>query len=351
MKRLGKRSRKATKLFDHIRELQMRVVVSILALIVAGLAAYAIYEPLLVILRSPLDAPLYYSSPAGSFAFVMKICFMGALAVTIPIIIYNLIMFVRPAFEQAITLKRVYLTTILSAILAITGAVFGFAVIVPGALHFFAGFQVEGLSALISADSYLGFVTNVVITFVIMFQLPLLIGFIDAIKPLPPKKLLGFEKWVILGSLVVSLLVPFAFDFTTSMMIALPIVVLYNLSIIVVMLQHARTARKAHLATRAAVTKPAFNSSVVPESSLLLTEMSFEGLMDEVSNIGQFMPAATISPRRAGIDIRPLTSRPEVIKPAAWVHRIPDQIILGEHAQLISDIGRGSNVNHALASQ
>lgn len=65
----------------------------------------------------------------------------------------------------------------------------------------------------------------------------------QAIKPLSPSNLLKGEKWVVLGSLIVSLLVPFAFDLTTSMMIALPIIVLYNICLVIVTLRTFRRSK------------------------------------------------------------------------------------------------------------
>lgn len=354
MKRLGRHSRPATKLLDHVRELRMRLVVSLITLIIAGIAVYAFYGPILTLLRSPLNTPLYYSSPAGSFAFVMKVCFMGALAITIPVIIYNLIMFVRPVFEDKLPLGRVYGTTALSAVLALTGAVFAFVFILPGTLHFFSGFQVSGLNALISADSYLSFVTNVIITFILMFQLPLLVAFIDSIHPLPPKKLLSMEKWVILGSLIISILVPFAFDLMTCLMIALPIVVLYNLSIIIVVLQHAQTRHRTQVVTRQTTdtTQPT-QTKVAP---LPLNELSFDDILNEAfESQRQPEPIAVIPPlktRRAGMDIRPLTSRPLIVAPRIKKARtVTQQAALSSRVRLISDIKLGPVPNRALTLQ
>ncbi|MEP7204670.1 MAG: twin-arginine translocase subunit TatC [Candidatus Saccharibacteria bacterium] len=351
MKRLIKRSRPATKLFDHIRELQMRLTVSVISLVVAGTAVYIVYEPLLALLRSPLNAPLYYSSPAGSFAFVMKICFMGALALTIPIIIYNLIMFIRPVFEDKLSLRRVYATTATSALLAISGALFGFVIIIPGSLKFFAGFQVSGLSALISADSYLNFVTNVIITFIIVFQLPLLLSFIDSIHPLPPKKLLGLEKWVIVGSLVISLLVPFAFDLTTMLLIALPIVVLYNLSIVMIVLQGAHKRRKARSAVR--VAQRLRQLAMTQASALSQSDLSFEAIPDELWESRQpAMPYTFRGERvtqRAGIDIRRRTTPPEVVVRRARNRPMVDSTALASQVRIISDVRRRTTTNRALA--
>lgn len=342
MGRSVRRSQPAITLYDHIRELQMRLLASVSVLVAAGVAVYFIYEPLLTLLRSPLNAPLYYSTPAGSFAFVMKICFMGALVITIPVIIYNLIMFIKPVFEKEVAIKRIYTTAALSLVFAATGAIFAFTCILPGTLHFFAGFQVSGLNALISADSYLNFVTNVIITFIIMFQIPLLIGFIDSIKPLSPKKLLKMEKWVILGSLIIALLVPFTFDVITSLLVALPIVALYNISIAIVVLKHIKLSRKAH----AAIIKPSFNPSVA--STLSLDELAFNSFADELIN--QKTPDAPIaSPRHTVMDICYTTTKPKPITPVDYIVNQPKLKTFNNHARLISDFNRLPRTNHASA--
>lgn len=350
MRDTRQKSQTTMTLIDHIRELRVRLLVSALILVIAGVGVYFLYEPILALLRSPLGTPLYYSSPAGSFAFVMKICFMGALAITIPIIVYNLIMFIRPAFVAAIPKRRVYMTSLASGVLAAAGATFGFLVIIPGALHFFAGFQVDGLSALISADSYLSFVTNVIITFILVFQLPLVLTFIDRIKPLTPKSLFKAEKWVILGSLIISFLVPFALDITTSILIALPIIVLYNLSIVAILMHHARVATRQRKMERVMLEK---GLAAMPNSSLALSEVTFESLVGSsfieptshsVMLSEQTIVAQHVRRNRSGVmDIRPSRGPAPVVTPAPWVHRIHDPIPLSERAKIISDIRPVSN--------
>lgn len=234
-------------LLDHVKELRLRLFVCLLVLLAGGVLGYVFYEQLLVWLTTPLGSGLYYTTPAGSFNFILKVASMIGVALAVPVIIYQLIMFILPALPKAFSSARIAAYTGISVLLALAGAAFGFYAILPGALHFFAGFQVEGLSALISADSYLSFVTNVLITFILVFQIPLLLVIIDHIKPIKPMKLLKAEKYVILGGLVISFFVPFALDITTSLLIAAPIVILYNLSIVMIVARHALKARKGQV--------------------------------------------------------------------------------------------------------
>jgi sec-independent protein translocase protein TatC len=196
-------------------------------------------------MSSPLGTPLYYSDPSGGFSFVMKVCFTCGLVLSIPVLIYNSIMFVRPAFKNILTVKYVIRISIFSTLLAIAGAVFAYICILPGTLDFFKGFDGSGLSALISADSYLSFLTNLIIMFVIVFQIPLVISIIDRIKPIPPKKLLKYEGPVIFICIFASLFAPFTYDLFTNLIFAGPMIILYNLSIVVIAVNHMKKPKKS----------------------------------------------------------------------------------------------------------
>jgi len=225
-------------LMDHIRELRTRIIVCAVVLVIGGVVGYVFYDAILAWLRSPLGTDLYYSTPAGSFNFILKIASMVGILAAVPFLIFQLIMFIQPVFREKLSSVRITFYTIASMLLAVAGAAFAFYVILPGALKFFAGFEVEGLSALIDANSYLNFVINAIVTFIIVFQIPLVMVIIDRIKPISPKKLFAAEKYVILGGLLVSLIVPFALDLATCLLIASPIIILYNLSVGMIIIRH-----------------------------------------------------------------------------------------------------------------
>jgi sec-independent protein translocase protein TatC len=245
-----------TMLVHHVREIQIRLLAIASVLIAGMIVGYVYYEPLFEFIKAPLNAPLHYMSPAGSFTLIIKICLMIGVIVALPVAVYNAIMFIQPALEKRLSRARVYLTTLASLLLAGGGAAFGFLIILPLALHFFYKFQVSGLVAIISADEYLQFVVSIIVTFALIFQLPLLISLIDHITPLPPKKLLKIEKYIIVGSIFIGVVVPFALDPTVQLLIASPIIILYNLSIVIVLLQHAARKRR-HAKSEKRVSEPA----------------------------------------------------------------------------------------------
>lgn len=318
------RSQHVTTMIHHVKEIQLRLLVVVAVLVVGMIIGYLFYEQLFQFIKSPLHTDLHYTSPAGSFNFIIKICLMVGLVAALPVAVYNIIMFIQPALQERITKLRVYVTTFLSLFLALAGASFAFLVIIPMALAFFFKFQVDGLQALISADDYLQFVVNVIVTFALIFQLPLVISFIDHVKPLPPKKLFKAEKFIIVGSIAIGVLVPFALDPAVQFLIASPIIILYNLSIVVVLVQrHARRRRAASHSTSRPETLVATESAptpVVTRNNILTPQGSAVKHHQPVrpaviSDIGRSRPHATPTarpPRRMPVRQRG-TSGPRLI--------------------------------------
>ncbi len=220
--------------YHHIKELRKRLFFSALSLLAGAGIAYVFRTEIITYLKSPLSEALYYTTPAGGFNFVMKICFVSGLFLAIPVIAFNAVRFLQPALDKNISQKQVATVTGLSMVMAVMGAAFAFLVIVPVSLHFFLGFVTDGIKPLLSANDYLSFVLNSLIAFIIIFQLPIVILFINHIKMIPTKKMLKYERHIIVGSLVIALILPFTYDPLTQFLIALPIVALYNLSILLV---------------------------------------------------------------------------------------------------------------------
>jgi len=256
-----------TMMVHHIREIQLRLLSVVSVLIVGMVVGYFFYEPLFEFIKAPLSGPLHYMSPAGSFTFILQICLMAGIVLALPVAVYNGIMFIQPALSQRLSRRRIYVTTFMSLILIVVGAAFGFLLIIPLALKFFSDFQINGLEAIISADEYLRFVVSVIVTFVLIFQLPLLMSLADHITPIPPKKMLKFEKYIILGSIFVAIVVPFANDLTVQTLIASPIIILYNVSIVVVLIQHSfrsrRTRKLARQEAKVSKLEPKLEQAVV----------------------------------------------------------------------------------------
>lgn len=243
---------------EHIHELRRRLTWPALILVIGATAGFIFHNAIIMFLQAPLHQTLYYTTPAGGFNFIMKVCFILGITLAVPALIYNIISFIEPAVDKKITKRLITLVTALSLTLGLAGAAFAYYAALPMSLKFFGNVNVAGIKPLISADDYLNFTLTCIGTFILLFQIPLLVLFINHIKPMSPRKLLKYEKYVIVGSLAIALILPFSYDPLTQFLIALPMIALYNLSIVFVWManRERRKFRKQRLAAEMYAKQP-----------------------------------------------------------------------------------------------
>lgn len=217
---------------DHIKELRRRILWVILAVGLSGALAYVLRVRLTNVLQHPLGAPLYYTSPAGSFNFVLKLSVIIGMFIALPVFIYHILRFIEPALPMRIGRGLMIKVIGSSFLLAVAGVCFGFFLMIPMSLHFFLGYSTSQIKPLITADEYLSFVLNHLLTFALAFQIPMIFLFINRIKPLKPSKLLRYQRHVIVGSFALAIILPFTYDPLSQFIVAIPIVILYYLSVI-----------------------------------------------------------------------------------------------------------------------
>lgn len=125
--------------------------------------------------------------------------------------------------------------------LACLGMAFAYFVSLPASLHFLTTFGDSGdIHALITANEYFNFVLTYVAGFAILFQVPLIITFTNRVTPLPPKKLLGATRYVIVLSFIVAAIITPTPDPMNQAIMAGPIILLYLLSVCIVTLHPKR---------------------------------------------------------------------------------------------------------------
>jgi sec-independent protein translocase protein TatC len=196
-------------------------------------------EPVITALQRPLGQELFYTSPQGGFDFVVRVSMLIGLFLTLPVAVYNLLRFIEPALSRPLGRRLPVLAVSSSVVLTLAGAAFAYFVGLAAALHFFASVGSPDLHALIGADRYFSFVLAYVATFAVVFHLPLLLLLINHVTPLGPGALTRWRKWVIVGSFAVALVIPSAPDPLSQVILAIPLIALYELSILLVWLANA----------------------------------------------------------------------------------------------------------------
>ncbi len=251
---------------DHIKELRNRILWVVLSIGASAGLGYGFHARIINLLIHPLGSPVFYTSPSGSFNFVIKVSLVIGAFITLPVIIYQLVRFLEPAFPKRVS--RSFMVKVIgsSFLLASAGIAFGYFYMIPMSLKFFAGFSSTQIKPLISASEYLTYILNSLITFAVVFQIPLLILFINWFKPIKPGKLLHYQRHVVVGSLGLAVLLPFTYDPISQFIFAIPIIVLFYLSAILLwIVDKRRPKERPNFVVATAQTATPISAPITPE--------------------------------------------------------------------------------------
>ena len=220
----------------HLEELRNRLIKAFIAVGVGFVLSYAFKEKLFQILTAPLisvmetgETLIYTNLPEAFFTF-LKTAFLSGILLASPIIIYQFWMFTAPGlYKQE---KRLLLPVVfLSSVFFIGGALFGYFIVFPWGFKFFLGFASETVRPLPSMKEYLSFSSKLLLAFGLVFELPLIITFLARLGVVSVEFLKKNRKYALLLFFAgAAILTPP--DVVTQIMMALPLMVLYEISII-----------------------------------------------------------------------------------------------------------------------
>lgn len=228
---------------DHMREIRTRLFIVAAAFLIGSIISYMYLDQVINVLLAPLDGrKLIYLNPAGGFSFIFLVSIYAGIALAVPLLIQQLYGFVKPILPA--NMRRYSWRILLASfILLISGIAFGYFIAIPGALKFLYEFAGDYVQASLTADSYLNFVIAYTIGIGLVFQLPLFLLLVHWIKPFTPKGLLLTERWVVVLAFVAAAIITPTPDPLNQTIIALPIIVVYQLGVVAILIA-IRRARK-----------------------------------------------------------------------------------------------------------
>lgn len=242
-KRLSRPPSKAT-LLEHLNELRRRLTWVAIGIVAFASLGWYIQDILIRFLIAPAaDQEFIYTTPGGGFSFLLIISIYFGIAMSVPLIVYQLLRFIEPVLKRSDS-GFIAKCTVFSAILAALGIAFAYYIGLPAALHFLtSALQNDQIEAMLSINSYMSFVTVYLAGSALIFQIPLIMLFINRIKPLQPKKLLKAERWVIVASFIIAAIITPTPDLMNLLIVAVPMILIYQLGIVLVWVYNKRANR------------------------------------------------------------------------------------------------------------
>jgi len=245
---------------DHLEELRKRIIISLGCILVFMIASFAfsnifikwlLYPPIII---PDVPPPIELMTPVitrvqGLMVVRIQVGLIAGIMLSLPVLLSQLWLFISPGLKRS---ERRYAVPLVftGTICFLIGAAFAYLIVIPIALHFLLtmgqidpslGIEVQNM---IDLQSYLGFVTTFMLISGLTFELPLLSYFLTKIGVLSPVFMRKYWRHAIITSLTLSAIITPTTDMVTLFVVAVPMIVLYEISIWVSRLVVRRKGRK-----------------------------------------------------------------------------------------------------------
>lgn len=243
--------RSKAPLLDHLIELRRRLLWSFATVAVSFGVCLYFARPIFGFLVQPLLAAgqdrLIYTAVFEAFFVEIKVAFFAALMVSFPIIANQLWQFVAPGLYSKE--KRAFAPfLLLTPFLFLTGAALAYYVAMPLALHFLLGYEgnIAGVQqeALPGVGNYLSFVTRFIFGFGVAFLLPVLLMLLERAGLVTRAQLKSGRRYAIVVAFVIAAVLTPP-DVISQLLLAVPLVLLYELSLVAIWFTERKRAREA----------------------------------------------------------------------------------------------------------
>ena len=232
---------------SHLEELRKRLIYSLIAVVICFLICYLFKELLFKILTLPLVAVLpekssmiFTSLPEAFFTY-LKVSFFGALFLSAPIVLYQIWRFISPGLFPT-EKKYAFPFVFFSTIFFVGGALFAYYAVFPIGFKFFVGFATESIRPMFTIREFLAFACKLLLAFGVIFELPIFMFFLAKLGVVNSRMLAAKRKYAILLIFIAAAVLTPP-DIVTQILMAIPIMLLYEISVWIVKLGEKKSIK------------------------------------------------------------------------------------------------------------
>ena len=219
-------------LASHIRTVKYRLIIIGATILVALMVCFTFSGDMVAWLNRPFPNQLVFYGPTEALFASIKVSFLAAIVASLPVIFYQCWKFIEPALlpkEQRWGFPLFALAGMLFAL----GLIFCNLVILPLVIEFFVSFGMDrDVTPLLSVGTYIDFNVKFLLIFGFAFELPLVLTILARLGVVSGQTLAKYRKHAIMAALIISAVVTPDATLFTMLLMAVPLMVLYEIGII-----------------------------------------------------------------------------------------------------------------------
>lgn len=221
---------------EHLEELRWRIIYSIIGIVVGTILAWIFIDFLVdvVLLKPAKDsgAILQNLRPFGQLFLYMQIAIMVGMIISIPNLFYQFWQFISPALRKK-EKRYIFWIVAFSSICFLSGIAFAYFAMLPLTLKFAAEFGSESIKNEFAIDEYMSIIISVMLAAGLVFELPMISFFLSKLGILKPSLMRKYRRHSIVIIMILAAFLTPGADPVSQLVLAVPLVVLYEISIFI----------------------------------------------------------------------------------------------------------------------
>lgn len=219
-------------LVAHIQTIKKRLMIIGATILVSLMVAFTFSADMVAWLNRPFPNPLVFYGPTEALFASIKVSFLAAVIASLPVVFYQFWKFVEPALLPKEQRWGIPLFLLAGALFTV-GLIFCNLVILPLVIDFFVSFGMDrDITPQLSVGTYIDFNVKFLLTFGCAFELPLVLTILARVGVVSAQLLAKYRKHAILSALIISAIVTPDATLFTMMLMAVPLMVLYEIGIL-----------------------------------------------------------------------------------------------------------------------
>jgi sec-independent protein translocase protein TatC len=227
---------------NHIQELRKRIGISFIAMIIAGIGTFIFHKEILEFLINPPNGITYFQTTKPIYtelteyiSVAIKVSIYTGLLISSPIIFLQIILFISPGLKRNekiflyLSIPIIYLTFAL-------GLIFGLYILFPPAIKFLITYGSDIAEPYIRIGSYINILISLLIWMGLIFQTPFIMFILGKLKIINAKKLSKSRRYFWVIAFIVGAIITPTFDPINQTLVAIPVIMLYEIGFILVWL-------------------------------------------------------------------------------------------------------------------